>query len=249
MLGTGYGECKIKKKTVKDFRRKGGVIVDGKILIDAPSDIFDVALDLGFSDMFDEVFDVVISHSHPSHFSSETVSELSKNKKIRVYATGKVLDLIPDVPNIEKIKLSISAPVTIGEYTLYSLPSNHETDIRGETCLNFLLVRDKVLFYALDGGLINFTAFKLLSLIKPDAVIMDCALELKETSSASVYHNGIEGAKLVRDILSSTSAEQNVKFVLSHIPSDRKRSVHDELSARAGEYGMSVAYDGYFFSI
>lgn len=249
MLGTGYGECKIKKKTVKDFRRRGGVIVDEKILIDAPGDIFDVALDLGFSDMFDGIFDVVISHSHPAHFSPETIIELSKNKVIRVYATGKVLDLIPDTPNIEKIKLSISSPVMIEDYTLYSLPSNHETDIRGEVCLNFLIVRDKALFYALDGGLINFTAWKVLSQIKPDAVILDCALELKSTSSASVFHNGIEGAKVVKDIIFSISDTQNAKIVLSHIPSDRKRSVHDELSECAREYGMSVAYDGYFFSI
>ena len=49
MLGTGYGECKIKKKSVMDYRRSGGVLIDDKILIDAPADIFAVAEDLGFS--------------------------------------------------------------------------------------------------------------------------------------------------------------------------------------------------------
>ena len=124
MLGTGHGECKIKKKSSKDFRRMGGVLIDEKILIDAPDDIFEVAEDLGFSDMFDNVRDVIISHSHKGHFSPETLVKLSMKEKKRVYATGKVLDLIPDSPQIEKIKLSTSSPTEIDGYTLYALQAN-----------------------------------------------------------------------------------------------------------------------------
>ena len=138
MLGTGYGECKIKKRSLKDFRRRGGVLVDEKILIDAPLDIFDLADELGFSDIFDGVRDVIISHSHPSHFSVEAITKLASKKEISVYATGKVLELIPDMPNIAKIKLSTSLPIEIGEYILYSLPANHASDIKGEICLNFV---------------------------------------------------------------------------------------------------------------
>lgn len=250
MLGSGYGECKVRKKSVKDFRRKGGVLVDDRILIDAPSDIFDVAEELGFSDMFDGVSDVVISHSHDSHFSVETILKLAGNRAIRVYATGKVLELIPDNKNIERIKLSTSFPTQIGEYTLYSLPANHLTDIKGEMCLNFIISRDKTLLYALDGGGINFNAWKTISQLKIDAVITECALELSETSYASTYHNNIGAAKLLRDILISGGiSDGGVKFVLTHIPSDRKRPIHDELSSAARGFGMSVAYDGYFFSV
>jgi hypothetical protein len=250
MLGSGYGECKVRKKSVKDFRRKGGVLLDDRILIDAPSDIFDVAEELGFSDMFDGVSDVVISHSHDSHFSVEAILKLAGNRTIRVYATGKVLDLIPDNQNVEKIKLSTSAPTQIGEYILYSLPANHLTDIKGEMCLNFIISRDKTLLYALDGGGINFNAWKTISQLKIDAVITECALELSEASYASTYHNNIGAAKLLRDILISGSiSDGGVKFVLTHIPSDRKRPIHDELSSAARSLGMSVAYDGYFFSV
>ena len=250
MLGTGFGECKVKKKSSKDFRRRGGVLIDEKILIDAPEDIFDVAEDLGFSDLFDKVTDVIISHSHASHFSAETIVKLAKNGGVRVYATGKVLDLIPDSSGIEKIKLSTSLPVQIGEYVLYSVQANHSTDIKGEMCLNFALSRDKTLLYALDGGGINFSAWKTLSQLKIDAVIMDCALENSEPSYALTFHNNAVTAKLFRDIfVSGGICEPTAKFVLSHIPTDRKRSVHDELTAAVRAYGMSVAYDGYFFSI
>lgn len=250
MLGTGYGECKVRKKSVKDFRRKGGVLIDDKILIDAPADIFDVAEELGFSDMFENVNDIIISHSHEAHFSVETIAKLAGNKLIRIYATGKVLDLIPDSSNIEKIKLSTSLPVQIGEYTLYSLLANHLTNIKGEMCLNFVISKDKTLLYALDGGGISFNAWKTLSQLKIDAVIAECALELSETSYASTYHNNIEATKVLRDILVSGGiSAPSVKFVLTHIPSDRKRPIHDELSSAAKSFGMSVAYDGYFFSV
>ena len=250
MLGTGYGECKTRKKSSKDFRRRGGVLIDERILIDAPDDIFEVAEDLGFSDLFDKVSDVIISHSHASHFSPETVLKLAKNGGVRVYATGKVLDLIPDTAGVEKIKLSTSNPTQIGEYTLYSVQANHATDIKGEMCLNFAISRDKTLLYAVDGGGINFSAWKTLSQLKIDAAIIDCALENSEPSFALTFHNSAVMAKLIRDVLISGGiCEQTSKFVLTHIPSDRKRSVHDELTAAVRAYGMSVAYDGYYFSI
>lgn len=249
MLGTGYGECKIKKKSVMDFRRRGGVLIDERILIDAPADIFEVADELGFGDMFAKVTDVIISHSHEGHFSLATLEALSKNH-IRVYATGKVLDLIPESDNIEKIKLSTSAPVEFDGYTLYSLPANHATDIKGEMCLNFIIASDKALLYALDGGGINFGAWKTVSQLKLDAVIAECALELSPTVYASTYHNNLSAAKALRDILVSGGiCQEGVKFVLTHIPSSKKRSIHAELSTAARAEGMYVAYDGYYFSI
>ena len=249
MLGTGYGECKIKKRSVMDFRRHGGVIVDDKILIDAPEDIFTVADELGFSDLFSGITDVIISHSHGGHFSAAAIEALAKNP-IRVYATGKVLELIADNPNVQKIKLSTSVPIVFDGYTLYSIPANHSTDIKGEMCLNFALAGSKTLLYALDGGGIVFNAWKTLSQLKIDAVIAECALALSPTDYRSTYHNNLSAVKDLRNILvSGKMAEENLKFVLTHIPSDRKVSIHSELSAAARESMMSVAYDGYFFSI
>ena len=249
MLGTGYGECKIKKKTVMDFRRRGGVLIDDKILIDAPEDIFEVADELGFSDMFSGVTDVIISHSHTGHFSPLALERLAK-EPIRVYATGKVLELIPENPNIEKIKLSTQSPIEFDGYTLYSLPANHQTEIKGEMCLNFIITRDKALLYALDGGGINFAAWKTISQLKLDAVITECALELSPTVYASIYHNNLSAAAALRDILiSGKIAEEGVKFVITHVPTSKKRSIHTELSDAARALGISVAYDGYYFSI
>ncbi len=250
MLGTGYGECKIKKKTTKDFRHRGGVLVDERILIDAPRDIFDVAEELAFSDMFDGVTDVIISHSHEGHFSPEALERLSSRRRIRVYASDAVLSMIQSSENIEKISIRPYLQTEIDDYVLIPLPANHETDMPGEKCMNFILSRDKTVFYAPDGGAVNFGAWKVLSLLKLDAVIAECALELKPVSPATVYHMSLDSVRFMRELfISAGTATESTRFLLTHIPTDKKRSVHEELSSAAAEYGMSVAYDGYFFTV
>ncbi len=247
MLGTGYGEQKIKKKSLRDYRHMGGVIIDERLMLDAPEDIFEVADELGFMDMFDHVSNIFISHSHKGHFSADAVLKLGKTKKRRVFGTGNVLSLIPDSNDIEKVEIFPYINIEIGNYKILPLPANHETEISDEIALNFLITADKTLFYALDGGFINIGAEKFLRNVKIDAAILDCALELKDSSSASLQHNNLEVAAIIRKILSNK--EGCPRIILSHIPSDKKRSVHEELSAAAAELEMTVAYDGYYWSI
>ena len=250
ILGSGYGECKIKKQTSKDFRRRGGVLIDEKILIDAPADLHENVISLGFSDAFDEVYDVIISHSHSGHFSVETVMRLARGRKIRVYASDYTLSLLPDVYEIEKIPILPFCPVEIGEYKLTALPANHETDAPDELCYNFIISRDKSLLYALDTGFLSYATFRALENIKIDAIIGDCVLEARGACRECIRHGNLDSARAIRDILiSAGTCSENVKYILSHIPTDKKRGIHDELSELALPLGFSVAYDGYFCTI
>ena len=250
MLGTGWGECKIKKKFSKDFRGKGGVIVDERILIDAPEDIFNIAAGLGFTDAFNEISSVIISHSHRGHFSPEAILTLSKFRRITLYATESVLEQIPDTPRIERVEIMPFFPFNIGVYRVIPLPANHETENFDEDCLNFIISADKTLFYALDGGFLNYAAWRAISEYKLDAVILDSALADSPATPALMYHGSLDTLSTVKNImLSGGAANDKTKFILSHIPSDKKREMHEELSEKAAELGMTVAYDGYFTSI
>ena len=250
LLGTGYGECKIKKKTSKDYRKSGGVIVDESILIDAPLDIFDVADELGINDILEKVSDVLITHSHKSHFSPEAIKKLSSRKKINVFATRPLLSMLDGIPNLSLYEISPFTKLEISGYEIIALPTNHNTENACEECLNFLFLGDKNLFYALDGGWINRTAFEYLKQTRLDAIIMDTALELSEPSEKNLCHNDFSTLITIKKILLSCKiAHENTRFILSHIPSSKKRSVHDELSPLARENGFSLAYDGYFARI
>lgn len=250
MLGTGYGECKNKKKYSKEYRGRGGVLIDEQILIDAPSDIFDVACDLGFDRMFDTVTDVIVSHSHDGHFSPEAIDRLAGRKKIRVFASREVLSRLCDNPNIEKYEICVFTQFNVGKYMISALPSNHSTDCYTEECFNFLLTGEKNLFYALDGGFINKRAFHILKHVKLDAAILDGALDIENAGEESLYHNDIPTLIKMKKIFESAGvAGDRTRFIVSHVPTDKKREVHMELSPIVSKEGMALAYDGYFIRI
>ena len=250
MLGTGYGECKIKRFSSKDYRRHGGVLIDEMILIDAPADIFELESDLGFSDLYNKVSVILISHSHPGHFDADAIMKLAKRQRIFVFADKETLALIPQTDRIEKVALSPFRPIEIDGYRIIPLPANHRTDNPKERCLNFVVSKDRTVFYALDGAFINNDAWKMIKSLHFDAVIMDTACELSEPTDKLISHSSFSMNLMVKGILiSSKIANESTRFILSHIPSPRKRSVHEELSAVAKDAGMTVAYDGYYVHI
>ena len=247
MLGTGYGVCKNKKLYSKEYRARGGVIVDDHVLIDAPSDIFEVESNLGFTRLFDTVTDILISHSHSGHFSPEVIDRLAEQKKVRVFASATVLSALPKNPNIEKYEISSLSQFRVGNISVCALPSNHWTDIYSEECFNFLLMGDKNLFYMLDGGFINKRAYNILRHITIDCVILDTALDISDKTEKCLYHNDIETAARIKGVFESAGISgERTKYLLSHVPTDKKREVHDELLPIAAKYGMTLTYDGYF---
>ena len=250
MLGTGYGECKIKKKSSKDFRHRGGVVIDDGILIDIPADIFDAAFDMASPEILTGVRALLISHSHPGHFSQEAIRRLTERRKIAIFASEYVLDMISDSENIEKCPIMPFLPFEFLGYKIIPLPANHSTESQEEDVFNFVISAGKTLFYALDGALINYESYKILSGLKLDAVIADCALEMSDVGPKSMQHGSLRTAALMRDILSGCGIlAPGARFVVSHIPSDRKREIHTPLCEAAAELGIFVAYDGYFLSI
>ena len=250
MLGTGYGECKTKKKNSKDYRKSGGVLIDDKILIDAPLDIFEVADELGLTDILAKVTDVIISHSHPAHFSAEAIAKLADKGKISIYATRAVLASLTPSSRISMFEIGEFTKFQLSEYEIITIPTNHKTENHDEKCLNFIISGEKSLFYALDGGFINTEAFAVLKSFKLDALIMDTALEISAPTEKNLYHNDVYTLSRIKDIFTSSKiTHEATKFILSHIPSPRKREMHEELSPIAKECGLTLAYDGYFLRI
>lgn len=250
MLGTGYGECKLKKRTSKEYRGRGGVIVDDTLLIDAPADLLSVADELAMSDMLKTVTDIIISHSHEGHFSAEVIDKMAKKRKIRVYGSREVLVQLSDNPNIIKYEIGVFMQFAVGSYYIATLPSNHSTANLSEECFNFLITGDRCLLYALDGGWINGRAWNVLKLVKLDAVICDAALEMEEASEKNLYHNDLGTLARIKSIYEQNGVtNEKTRFILSHIPTDKRREIHEELTPVAAKMGMTVAYDGYFARI
>lgn len=250
MLGTGYGECKNKKKSSKEYRGRGGVIVDDHLLIDAPADIFEIASELGLDEILNTVTDVLITHSHEGHFSPDAIYKLSAKRKLRVFAGEAILSQLSASTNLEKYEISSFMQFRVGPYTVATLPSNHTTENLSEECFNFLIMSDKTLFYALDGGYFNARAFNVLRTMHVDALILDGALGISEASASNMYHNDLEMlAKMKKMLESDAVTHEKTRFIISHVPTDKKLELHAELAPIAQKHGMTLAYDGYFARI
>lgn len=251
-FGTGgLGSIRVKNKFSKEYRRFSTLLIDEKIIIDPSEDIFEFLESFMLGGMLDSVCDVFITHSHLDHFSLTAIEKLASAKKIRVYASSAMKDEILGLCNVDYVELSPFAMQRIDKYTVLPLPANHRTDIPFEVTLNYLVeCEGKRLFYGLDGAFINAAAMEVLKEVTLDAVILDCALGNEPYSDKSVNHNNLDMVRTIYDILmSSGTANDNTKFILSHIPTAKKRFIHDELCEAVADSPIKVAYDGYFLGI
>lgn len=250
ILGSGYGECKIKKKTVRDYRKRGGVLVDERLLIDAPADIFEVAEELGFSDLYSRVSDVVISHSHSGHFCPDSIARLAEKRRIRVFASAAVLKRLTEIPTVELVEIDEFTQFNTGSHSIAVVPSNHNTEDPKEPCFNFIVMSDKNLLYSLDGGWINRPAFDAIRQLRLDGVIMECALGCAPPSEELLYHNDIHALGRIKGVMESAKiTDEKTKYIITHIPTSKKLSIHEALMPIAEEYGLTLGYDGLFATI
>ena len=251
-LGTGgLGSVRIKNTLSKEYRRFSTLLIDEKIIIDPSEDIFEFVESFMLQGMLDEVTDVFITHSHLDHFSLTAIEKLAYRKRIRVFASSSMKDELLTLKNIDYIEISPFAMQNIGKYTVIPLPANHKTDIPFETTLNYIIESEgKRIFYALDGAFINAAAMEVLREISLDAIIIDCAMGNEPYSDNSVNHNNLDMIRIIYDVFKSTNtANENTKFILSHIPTVKRRFIHDEMCEATADSPFKIAYDGYFLGV
>ena len=251
-FGTGaLDSFRIKNRLSKEYRRFSTLLIDEKIIIDPSEDIFEFIESFMLQGILDEVRDVFITHSHIDHFSISALERLASDKRIRVYASSAMKDEILTIKNVDYIEIYPFALQKAGKYTVLPLPANHKTDILTETTLNFLIECDKKkLFYGLDGAFVNPSAMEILDKVTLDAVILDCALGNDVYSAKSANHNNLDMVRVIYDIfVASGTANDNTKFILSHIPALKKRFMHEEMCEATMDSPFKIAYDGYFLGI
>lgn len=247
----GLGAARSRKKLSKDYRRFPSLLINEKILIDPSEDIFEFEESFMLSGIFKDVGDVFISNSSLDHLSICCIEKMAAKSALRVYATEALRTEIAPIRGVEFIPISPFGLVRIGECGILPLPANFRTDNPSETALNFLIeCESKTFFYGLDGAWLNTDAFRVLKEVKLDAVILDCALGNGAYSPDAVNHNNLAMAIAVKDILLSAKiASENTKFILSHLPTGKSGSVHDELCEAVKDTPFKVAYDGYYLGI
>lgn len=251
--GTGsLGSHRCKNKLSREYRRFSSLLIDGKIIIDPSEDLFEFEDSFMLSDTTEDIEAVIVTHTHLGHLSLNAIERLSsRHRGLTVYGNEAVCRALSGIGNIRLKSLSPFEIFSVCGYEIIALPANHITDNPREATLNFLFRNGKSFFYGLDGGFINPMAYKVLREVKPELYILDCALGDEKISEASVYHNNLDGALKIRELLiNSGVATEETRFILSHLPSEKRREIHEELSLKLEEYpSVKAAYDGYYLKV
>jgi hypothetical protein len=252
-IGTGgIGGVRIKNKLSKEYRRFSTFLIDERIIFDPSEDVFEFEESFMLSGFTKSAKDVFITNSSLDHLSITAIERLaSACGGIRVYANTTVGEELRGISGVEFTEIAPLSLVKVDKYSILPLRANHKTDTEGECALNFFSSSGRhTRFYGLDGAMISADAWQILKECKLDVCVLECALANNGYSGDCFNHNNLDMACKVKELLTAaTVATDSTKFILSHIKSSKKRSIHEELSEEAEAFGFRVAYDGYYLGL
>lgn len=253
-LGSGIVIPNAKKKNTKEYRRRTSLLIDGKILINPTVDIFDFESTYALDGLYSGVEAILVTDT--SSLDAEAIERLTRKRRIAVYASAFVHNLLCDAQNIQKGFLTLFSLSMLGEYRILPLPLAHKTENARECPYGFYISRDKNIFYATPGGMLRYDAWQLISKLardesmQLDAAVLDCSRGDKPFDAEDFEGLSLEGAALTKRILESSGvARSHCRYILTHILTDKKRKLHEELLPSAEEVGLTLSYDGYFLGL
>lgn len=253
-LGSGVSAPSAKKKNTKEYRRRTSLLVDERLLINPTVDIFDFESTYALDGLYSRVEAILITDT--ASLDIEATKRLTKERSIPVYASAFVHNLLCEVKNALKGFLTLFSLATIGSYQILPLPLAKKTEHARECPYGFYIHRDKNIFYATPGGMLRYDAWQLISKLardegmRLDAAVLDCSRADKPFDAEDFEGLSLEGAALTKRILESSGvARAHCRYILSRIPIDKKRKLHEELVPLAEESGLTLSYDGYFLGL
>ena len=251
-LGTGgLGGARTRKRLSKDYRRFPTLLVNERYLIDPSEDVFEFEESFMLDDLTKNARDIFITSSALDHFSVSAVERLASRGRVRVFASQRVLCELSGIAGIETVELCPYGPIRIGELSVLPLPACFGTDNRAEIALNLLIESEgKTFFYGVDGAWIHHGALPFLKEAMPDVFILDCAAGMQPYSHECTCHNNLSMIASIMEMLRAAGAvKEGARFILSHLPADKRAATHDEIAEAAQAIGAKAAYDGYFLGI
>lgn len=249
-LGTGFGPSKVKKRSIKDFRRPASLLVDDSILIDPSAQVLSFADEYGLTDLYRGVHTVLVTMHEEERFSAQTLLDLSAfGNPICVFASNAVRALIPDHPLIRFREVHPGEIFDVQNAKVIALPTVFRSS-SGNTALGYAICTDRSLLYLPDGGFLHPDAWELLSKLHFDHAILGCPMGDAPIGARVVCASNFEMAKMIRKIfVDAKTLSSAARCFLTAIPSDKKRSIHDALLELAKEEGFTVAYDGLYMNV
>lgn len=252
-LGTGAADWNIQKRTDADteWRRFSSTLVDDTLLIDPGPHIFDYAEKTNQPHLFDNVTDIIITHSHQDHFNCpNTVKLCSGGKNCRVWG---------EIANLRKLNRVLGEDMTIdfrpvtpgkkfyaGGYEIIPTPSNHETTDLDEITLNYIISKNgQKMFYGLDTGWLPTESWRYLKKRKFDCMVLELTMGDIVPGDFRIFsHTSIPMLEIMLQTFRAQGClNEDSKVIVSHLA----RYLHTDHAStveRLAPLGVDVAYDG-----
>lgn len=245
----------------KNIRSRSQAIIDGKILIDWPSDAYYhmISSDMNYAD----ITSLLVTHIHEDHFYPDDLMNRRDGfahlgddaRQMTVYGSEDVY--LPFTRTVGKVQLTWSdkrpnnvnyrlvkpyEPFDVEGYTVTALRAYHGT----EHPYIYLISKDgKTLLYAHDTDVFYDEVWQYLSdnRIRFDLVSLDCT----EGDKQIRYHGHMNTYRNIetRDrLIAIGSADAGTVFVMNHFSHNGTLSVYEDMLPRAAELGFICSYDG-----
>lgn len=245
-LGTGAADWDIKKRG-EFFRRNSAALINEDLMIDCGKDIFDFADSVGNQHLYDNVSNIIITHSHDDHFCVDSVLKLAEKQKIRLGACKEVLDAVGENPNIELVLIEPFKTVKLGEYVITPLLANHYFVTDGDNqAFHYIIETNdgKKIFYGLDGAWFLTPSWEEMKKHIFNVMVFDCTVG--DIDDWRIFeHNTIPMLRfMIKEIRNNNLVSSDGKLIASHIARTLHNS-HEETESVLKEMDMLTAYDGY----
>ncbi len=261
-LGTGAADWSLpddKDEKNVEYRRYCSAIVSAdddssSILIDPGPHIFHFAVKNAVPYLFDNVRNVIITHSHSDHFNPSTIVYLNKDIPVEFWGTKAVANkLIKSGMDVSDISFNFTEPgkeYRIGDFRVLALHANHVTDDPYETVLNYVIEKDygngnvKRLFYGLDSAWIDLRTWNTIRSMKMDAMVIECTIGDVKGDYRIFEHTSIPMLEIMLEtIRAKGNCGENARIYVSHM-ARTLHGTHKELEERLAPLGVIPAYDG-----
>lgn len=244
-LGTGAADWNINARS-GFFRRNSAALLNGELMMDCGSHIFDFAEKEGCPDLFEKVTDILITHCHDDHFSPNSVRQIAKDHKIRLGCCGWVKDAVGEHENIEYTILSPLTKASFGKYEVLPLFANHDVVVCGNRAAYHYIVTapdGKKLFYGLDGAWFLRPSWNEMKNHKFDLMVFDCTVGDMDDWRLFEHNTIPMLRKMIPEILASGMLAESGKLVASHMAQTLHQS-HEHTAEILKQLNMITAFDG-----
>ena len=257
-LGTGAADWDIRAyRDGEFFRRNSSILINDDLLVDPNSHIFHFADKNGTPDLFKNVKNIIVTHSHGDHFTPETVEKLCVGKDCRIWADPackrKLIRVLGEetAAKINFVETKRNRDYEIGDYKVTSLRSNHATEDPDEDTRLYLIEQDgRILYYGCDSAWIPTVSWNVIREKPVNAMVLELTCGETATYDWRIFeHNTPE----MLDIMLTMFKKYNlfapdVKYYVSHL-ARTLHTDHEGLVEYLKPRGVTPAYDGFSFEV